>query len=85
MRNGFKPDKLISLRLIRDMNIPIAERIRKNHHNMERCRWISPEFANAKEYIVVNIPSYNVTFVRNGKKALNRRWLSEKCYKDRYL
>jgi L,D-transpeptidase YcbB len=69
LRNGFKPDKSISPRLIRDMNVPAGERIKKIIVNMERCRWISPEFANAKEYIVVNIPSYTVTMVRNGKKG----------------
>jgi murein L,D-transpeptidase YcbB/YkuD len=69
LRNGFKPDKSISPGLIRDMNVPVGERIKKIMVNMERCRWISPEFANAKEYIAVNIPSYTVTIVRNGKKG----------------
>jgi murein L,D-transpeptidase YcbB/YkuD len=52
------------------MNVPIGERIRKIIVNMERCRWISPEFARAKEYIVVNIPAFRLTFVRNGVPEL---------------
>ena len=52
------------------MNQPIGERIKQIIVNMERCRWISPEIVNAKEYILVNIPSYNLTFIRDGKVAL---------------
>ena len=66
-RNGYNPDKLILPKHIREMNIPIAERIKKIIVNMERCRWISPEFAKAKEYIVVNIPSFKLNLFRNGK------------------
>ena len=66
-RNGYNPEKLISLKHIREMNVPIGERIKKIIVNMERCRWISPEFARAKEYIVVNIPSFKLNLFRNGK------------------
>jgi murein L,D-transpeptidase YcbB/YkuD len=36
---------------------------------MERWRWISPEIANAREYIFVNIPSYTLILNRDGKRA----------------
>jgi murein L,D-transpeptidase YcbB/YkuD len=52
------------------MNIPVAERIKTIIVNMERCRWISPEFSSAKVYVVVNIPSFKLTMVRNGKVEL---------------
>lgn len=68
-RNGFIPDKVISPKHIKDMNVPVEERIKKIIVNMERCRWISPEFAKSKEYIVVNIPSFSLTLVRDGKNA----------------
>jgi murein L,D-transpeptidase YcbB/YkuD len=67
LRNGFNPDKLISPKHIKEMNIPVGVRIKQIIVNMERCRWISPEFAKAKEYIVVNIPSYKLNLVRDGK------------------
>jgi murein L,D-transpeptidase YcbB/YkuD len=35
--------------------------------NMERCRWIPPDFAKAGVYIVVNIPAFRLTMVRDGK------------------
>ncbi len=70
LRNGFKSDKLIFPKHIMQMNHPIGERIKQIIVNMERCRWISPEIVNAQEYILVNIPSYNLTFVRDGKVVL---------------
>ncbi|MCK9203990.1 MAG: L,D-transpeptidase family protein [Bacteroidales bacterium] len=66
-RNGFEPGKLILAKHIREMNVPIEERIRTIIVNMERCRWISPEFARAKEYVVINIPSFKLNLIRNGK------------------
>jgi L,D-transpeptidase YcbB len=66
-RNGFNPDKLIFPKHIKEMNVPIGIRIKQIIVNMERCRWISPEFAKAREYIVVNIPSYTLDLVLNGK------------------
>lgn len=69
-RNGKTPDRLISLKLIREMNVPIGERIQQIMVNMERCRWISPETADANEVIVINIPSYKLNYFRNGKSVL---------------
>lgn len=66
-RNGYKPVALIKPELIRDMNVTISERIKMIIINMERCRWVSPEIFNAKEYIFVNIPSYEMDFIRDGK------------------
>lgn len=66
-RNGKNKEKAITPKLIAEMNVPVGERIKKIIVNMERCRWISPEFAKAKEYIVVNIPSFSLDLIRNGK------------------
>lgn len=70
VRNGFKSDKLILPKHIKEMNRPIADRLKQILVNMERCRWMSPEITNSYEYILVNIPSYNLTFIRDGKVAL---------------
>ena len=65
-RNGYNPENRILPKHIREMNVPIGERIRKIIVNMERCRWISPEAGRAEVYIVVNIPSFKLNFYRNG-------------------
>jgi L,D-transpeptidase YcbB len=67
LHNGKNPDRLITPRLIRDMNVPVGERIKKIMINMERCRWVSPEIVAAKEFIIVNIPSYKLSMYRDGK------------------
>jgi murein L,D-transpeptidase YcbB/YkuD len=69
-RNGFNNTELILPEHIRHMNIPIGERIGKIIVNMERCRWISPEFSKAREYIVVNIPAFKLNYYKNGKNVL---------------
>ena len=69
--NGYKPDSLISTALIKSMNIPVEERIKTIVVNMERCRWISPEFYRAEEYITVNIPSYTMNLIQDNKMVLN--------------
>jgi len=67
VHNGFKPTEPIKPEHIQNMNITVNERIKAIVVNMERCRWLSPETFNAKEYVFVNIPSYEMKFVRDGK------------------
>lgn len=67
LRSGYKADSLISPKHIEEMNVPIGERIKTIVVNMERCRWISPEIFKAKEFLFVNIPSYRINLLRDGK------------------
>ena len=66
-RNGKIQQNNITPALIRELNIPVGERIKKIIINMERCRWISPDVVNAKELIFVNIPSFRLNVFRDGK------------------
>ena len=50
--------------------VPIDQRIKTIIVNMERCRWLSRDIADVPEYISVNIPSYFMQYVRDGKTAL---------------
>lgn len=63
-------EKNITRELVKQLNIPVAQRIKTIIVNMERCRWISPDIEKASEYVAVNIPSYHLRYVRNGKVAL---------------
>ena len=69
-RNGFSLDKVILPKHIDEMNVPVSERIKTIIVNMERCRWISTDVTKAKEFIVVNIPSYKLTYFKNSIVAL---------------
>ena len=67
LRNGYKSDSLISQEHIQSMNRPIEERIKAIVVNMERCRWLSPDIFTSREFIFVNIPSYELSFIRDEK------------------
>ena len=69
-KNGKNISESITPELIKEMNITVSERIKTIVVNMERCRWISPTLRDAREYVMVNIPSYRLTFIRDKKVAL---------------
>ncbi|NUY79477.1 L,D-transpeptidase family protein [Flavobacterium sp. MAH-1] len=69
-KRRFMDDKIINAELIKELNVPVSERIKTIVVNMERCRWISPDFEKAFEYVAVNIPSYHLTYIKDGKPAL---------------
>lgn len=60
----------ITQMLVDHMNVPVENRIRAITVNMERCRWISPDIAESKELIAVNIPAYQLRYFRDGKPIL---------------
>jgi len=65
-----KQDGIATASMIKALNVPVETRIKNIVVNMERCRWISPDIADSKEYIAVNIPSYHLRYIRDGKIAL---------------
>jgi murein L,D-transpeptidase YcbB/YkuD len=72
-RHNEEAEKNITPALIKDLNTPVAERIKTLSVNMERCRWVSPEMNTAREFIAVNIPSYWLQYIREGKEVLSSR------------
>lgn len=69
-RNYQNEDKLITPSLVKDLNVSVQDRIKTIVVNMERCRWISPDFIKGGNYIAVNIPSYKVRYFKDGKLRL---------------
>jgi len=69
-RNNQESKNEITPALVKDLNISVEERIKTIIVNMERCRWISPDFIKNGEYIGVNIPSFKMRYVKNGKLKL---------------
>ncbi|MEG1236445.1 MAG: L,D-transpeptidase family protein [Flavobacterium sp.] len=70
VRNGFKPNYILAEEHIKEMNIPISDKVKTLVLNMERVRSISAELVNNDEYIMVNVPSYELIYVKNGKIEL---------------
>jgi murein L,D-transpeptidase YcbB/YkuD len=50
--------------------VSIDKRIRTIVVNMERCRWLSADVTDVTEYVAVNIPAYEMRYVKDGKTAL---------------
>jgi murein L,D-transpeptidase YcbB/YkuD len=69
-RYGLKLNYALTKEHIDQMNEPIAKSIKTIMLNMERCRWIPTQLAQASEYIMVNIPSFKLVYVKNGKYEL---------------
>jgi murein L,D-transpeptidase YcbB/YkuD len=55
------------------MNITVHERIKTIMVNMERSRWLSHDYTKAKQSIVVNIPSFTLTYFKESKPVLVSR------------
>lgn len=69
-RYGLKLNYALTREHIDQMNEPIGNRIKTIMLNMERCRWIPANLAKASEYIMVNIPSFVLVYVKDGKYEL---------------
>lgn len=70
IRHNRNTDSRISPSMISELNIPVSDRIKTISVNMERCRWITPRLIKAKEFIAINIPSYRLHYIRDGKPVL---------------
>jgi len=69
-RHNRKADGIITPSLAKELSISVEDRINTIIVNMERCRWIDPSIMNAKELIAVNIPSYKLNYLKEGKSVL---------------
>ncbi|WP_017498561.1 murein L,D-transpeptidase [Flavobacterium sp. WG21] len=71
VRNGFKPNYILAEEHIKEMNIPLVDKMETLKLNMERCRTISDQMVGCDEYVLVNVPSYELIYVKNGKVQLS--------------
>jgi murein L,D-transpeptidase YcbB/YkuD len=81
-KQNLPDEKNITPDLVNDLNIPVGERIKTIIVNMERCRWVSPDIDKAKEYVAVNIPSFHLRYVRDGRTALESNVVVGKEYHE---
>lgn len=72
-RNGLLLNYTLDPEDIRILNFPIRKQIETILVNMERCRWISPALEEDKKYVMINIPSYRMVYVKDGKYALESK------------
>ena len=68
---GLPPTGLVDGETLRQLNMPIQERINQVILNMERWRWLPKKFE--PDYLIVNIPEYRLRVYEQGKEALTMR------------
>ncbi len=58
-KHGLNPDGVVGGKTVQQLNVSIDDRIKQIIVNLERCRWLPNETDG--DYLVVNIPAYNLT------------------------
>lgn len=68
-RLGLTANGAISAALIREMNVPVEERIKQILINMDRMRWLPVEPGG--DLVLVNIPEFEMHVLKDGKKMFD--------------
>lgn len=66
---GYKEDGKAGKTWLKEVNIPVEERIQQILINMERMRWIPTQTKDTGRAIMVNIPEYKLHVYEGGKPA----------------
>ncbi|HYH16379.1 MAG TPA: L,D-transpeptidase family protein, partial [Flavisolibacter sp.] len=67
-RHGYKPDGVIGASFIKELNVPVQQRVQQLLINMDRMRWL-PNTPTSDNLIVVNIPEYMLHMYEGKKKV----------------
>ncbi len=78
-RHGLPPSGVVDKQTLRAMNVSVDERIATIRLNMDRFRWLHQ---NHNTFVLVNIPSFELFFVRNSKLVLRSKVIVGRNYKD---
>jgi L,D-transpeptidase YcbB len=67
-RHGLEPDGLLDPGTIRELNIPLSQRVLQLQLTLERWRWLPHEFAQPP--IIVNIPEFRLRALDENNKVV---------------
>jgi L,D-transpeptidase YcbB len=70
-RHGLPDDGVLDGEALRALNVPVGERIRQIELNLERWRWLPESLGD--RYILVNVPTFTLSAVENGRATLIMR------------
>lgn len=71
MRHGLAPDAIIKEGTVASLNFSKEKRIHQIIANLERWKWYSKQMGN--EYIIINIPDYKLTLVKENDTLRTHR------------
>jgi murein L,D-transpeptidase YcbB/YkuD len=69
IRHGYKPTGMISDSVIKEMNVPVLQRIEQLLMNMDRMRWMAIEPKG--NLIVINIPEFELHLIEGKQKVFD--------------
>jgi murein L,D-transpeptidase YcbB/YkuD len=70
-RHGLTDDGVVGARLVAELNVPVAARIRQIELNMERWRWLPRDLGDP--HILVNIPEMRLDVREHGTVPVSMR------------
>ena len=70
-RHGLEVDGVVGPQTLKALNVSVWERLRQLEVNLERWRWLPDDLGT--RYIVVNIPSYELFVVEDGRRVMEAR------------
>lgn len=70
-RHGIVNDGLLGTETLAALNVSIEDRIKQIILNMERLRWLPESFG--EQYVLINIPDYQLRIMKKGKVDLMMR------------
>lgn len=69
--NGLRADGVVGGETLKQLNVPLENRIQQIMLNMERWRWVPKRFE--ADYLLVNIPDYKLHVIENNKEVFDMR------------
>ncbi len=79
-RHSLESDGNVGRATIEALNVPIERRIEQIRANLERWRWIPPDFG--ERYILVNIASFSLDVIENGHSVLSMPVIVGRDYRE---
>jgi len=70
-RHGLTPSGKVDDATLRALNVPVDRRIAQISLNLERLRWLPEDLG--KEYLMVNVPAFDLKIVKNNREDLRMR------------
>jgi L,D-transpeptidase YcbB len=77
-QHGIEPDGTVGARTLAELNVPVGQRILEVELNLERWRWIPRRLGDP--HVLINIPAFELDFVRNGAPAWRSRIVVGKAF-----
>lgn len=77
-RHGLQPDGRLGAQTLAALNVPVESRVRQIELNLERWRWLPLSFGS--RYIIVNVPSFELSVKEGEETAMTLKVVVGKTY-----